>query len=89
MNRHALQNLADRCSEWDGDNETFSALIRDYLKITGKPPRVLAKEFEYSLSEISRWASGESTPRPHFQAYVVRQLEEFLTSLLGTSKQTC
>jgi hypothetical protein len=54
----------------------FARLVSSWLTITGQPKRVLAKEFEASISTITRWRKGKVEPHEKMQQLVVKRLVE-------------
>jgi ribosome-binding protein aMBF1 (putative translation factor) len=87
-NQSALQDLAETCSHWaEADSEeSFDELVSEWLEITGKPQKVLAKEFETSVATISRWSNGKVVPHSMMQEFVVETLGRRLRSMLEATR---
>jgi hypothetical protein len=71
-NATTMKELYDACKVWkEGDDVGFANVIKCYLSLTDRSPRVLADEFEAAISTVSRWASGFAKPRPRMQREIV------------------
>jgi hypothetical protein len=70
-----IEQYRQYCAEWKGDPAEFSWLIQ-HGDIAGATQRVIADEFEFAPSTVSRWAAGEALPHKRIQKLVVAGLEK-------------